>query len=49
MSRDVPCAPPPLVAATAGQSRYTVLQDHRVAAMTWQPCEWIVPSGTADA
>jgi predicted nucleic acid-binding protein len=42
-----------LVAATAEQHGFTVLHYDRdfdrVAAVTGQPCEWVVPSGTADA
>jgi predicted nucleic acid-binding protein len=42
-----------LVAATAEEHGFTVLHYDRdfdrVAAVTGQPCEWVVPSGTADA
>ena len=42
-----------LVAATAEQHGFTVLHYDRdfdrIAAVTGQPCEWVVPSGTADA
>lgn len=42
-----------LVAATAEQHGFTVLHYDRdfdrVAAVTGQPCEWVVPSGTVDA
>ena len=42
-----------LVAATAEQHGFTVLHYDRdfdrVAAVTGQSCEWVVPSGTADA